>query len=726
MVDEIWKEEKGKLAETVQQIDEMIDYRRKWLNKTKAEAGSGEPQVKLRESFENEKKNLIEARPNPYFGRVDFIPEDKADTAETHYIGRIWIPLDYVYSWDSPVADLYRDFTSNEYEYKIKNQRGITENRVVKGLVTLRRSLSVKSARLIDYTDIYQLPAAGEKPQIVSRKESPLTKALAQSKTDKMRDIVETLQLDQYEKIRAGLEQVIIVQGVAGSGKSEIGIHRLAYLLSPQREMRLNPEDVILFGPSQVFLTYISTILPGLNVPRVRQRTVADWLRSTLSRGTGRPAKDALQERVLRGSSKNLEKHIHAERLKGTLKMAMVLENHADILREHYYRNISDIIVNGRIIVKKEQIKRTVRNSRRTHLNELRNEISAYIIREARKIFPAAVLQAINKQIEKEISRFWPEVNFLKEYRILISNKDILIRAAKKKLNDDEILTLVEYGTKLGKNKLTDLPALCYLDHILNNRLNRGVSRRMPDSFSHIVVDEAQEVSPLALQVIKLHSKNNSFTILGDSAQRVLPYTGISDWNEIRKLFPKNTTRMMRAPFGFRSTYEITSFAREILKIADPKAPKPRAYRRHGDKVKFICSKTRKESIQAIAEDINELKARGFQSIAVLCKTIRAATEIQRGLIHTGITDASLLDKQQSSASQVSVGSILISRGLEFDAVLIINANNKHYPSTEINNKLLYMAVTRAAHVLYVHWYGKLADIFAATNYYEKPRRKHK
>jgi len=719
MVDEIWEEEKQKLAETVQQIDEMITYRQNWMNKTKEEAGSGEPQVKLRELYEQEKEKLIKARPSPYFGRVDFIPENKAETAETYYIGRMHIPINHVFSWDADIAELYRNLTCNEYE--IKKQK-----RLVKGLVTLRRALTIETTQLIDYTNIYQLPAPGVKPQIVSRKESPLTKALARSKTGQMRDIVETLQPDQYEKIKAGLEQVIIVQGVAGSGKSEIGIHRLAYLLSPQREEVLKPEDVILFGPSQVFLTYISTVLPGLNVPRVRQRTITDWLRSTLSHGPGKPARDVLQDRVLKGSSKNLDKYIIAEKLKGTLKIGGVLENHVRILKEQYYRNISDVIVNGKIIVKKEQIKREIRNSRRTHLNELRKEISAYVIREARKIFPATVLQAINKQVEKEISRFWSEVDFLKEYRILISSKDILTRAAKKKLNDDEIRTLVEYGMKLGKNKLTDLPALCYLDHLLNDRLNRGTSRQVPDSFLHIVVDEAQDVSPLALQVIKLHSKNNSFTILGDSAQHVLPYTGISDWNEIRKLYPKNTTRILKAPFSYRSTYEITGFVREILKIADPEAPKPRAYRRHGDKVKFICSKTRKESIQAIAKDINELKARGLQSLAILCKTTMEAAEIHRGLIQAGITEASLLDKQQSSVSQVSVGSILMSRGLEYDAVLIINANNKRYPSTEINNKLLYLAVTRVAHVLHIHWYGKLADIFTATNYYQKPRRKRK
>ena len=329
MEDEIWKEEEGKLAKTVEQIDVMIEYRWRWCNKTKDEVGGGESEVKQRELFEKERTNLINARPNPYYGRVDFMPVDKGDTPETYYIGRVWIPVDYVYSWDSPVAELYRDLTCNEYE--IKKQK-----RIIKGLVTLRRSLSVESSELVEYITTYQLPAAGGKPQIVSSKKSPLTKDLARSKTTHMRDIVETLQPEQYEKIRAGIEQVIIVQGVAGSGKSEIGIHRLAYLLSPQREEVLKPEDMILFGPSQVFLTYISTVLPGLNVPMVRQRTVTDWLRSTLSHRPGRLARDILQERVLKGSSRDLEKYIKAESLKGTLKMGGVLKNHTGILKEQY------------------------------------------------------------------------------------------------------------------------------------------------------------------------------------------------------------------------------------------------------------------------------------------------------------------------------------------------------------------------------------------------------
>lgn len=719
MVDDIKREEQDKLTETINGIDELIEQREIWLNKTKDEVGGREAEVAERRLWEEEKKYFIAVRPAPYFGRVDFIPDSAKGTNETYYIGRYHIPLDHVFSWDAPVADLYHDPASNGYVIKKPRE-------TVTGMVTLKRYLAIQQAALIDYQDVYKLLAAHEKPVIARLDESPLTKALAQPKSNQLRDIIETIQPEQYRQIKAGLDEVLIVQGVAGSGKSEIGIHRLAYLLSPHREIELKPEDVIFFGPSHVFLTYISTVLPGLDIPRVKQRTVSDWLKSTLSHRVRWPVKDKLQEKVLNGSSRNLEGYIKAESLKGSLKMAGVIENHVRILKEQYYKNISDIVINGKIIVARDRIKNATRNSRKTHLNEIRKEIQGFVKREAHKAINDAVDRRLEKEIDNEISRFWPIVDYAKEYHILISHKEILSKAAKNKLEENEIQTIIEFGTKLGKNKPTDLPALCYLDHLLNNRQNIERNKQKRDYFSHIVLDEAQDVSPLELLVMKLHSKNDSFTILGDIAQHILPYKGIKSWKETRSLFPRQTTRMLKAPYSYRSTYEISSFARSVLKIADLKVPKPHPYKRHGEKIGFVRLKTRKESIKAIAADINKFQNQGFQTIAVLCKTAKKAVETQRGITEAGISDSVLLDKQQSSNSRVIVGSILISKGLEFDAVIIANATNKHYPLSEINNKLLYLAVTRAAHVVHIHWYGTIANVLSSPDFYSKPRRKRK
>ena len=219
MIDNIFEEENQKLDVIIQSIDEQINGHDVWLNKTKAEIGGGESEVEQRRIKEKLKNNLIAARPSPYFGRLDFEPENETRTIETYYIGRYLIPLDHVFSWDTPLAELYRNNNSNEYEYTYKHKDGSTERRTIRGMVTLRRVLTVKSCELLDYTNTYLLSAADTKPQIVSAKESPLTKALAKGKTDQMKDIVETLQPDQYKKIRADLEQTLIINGVAGSGK---------------------------------------------------------------------------------------------------------------------------------------------------------------------------------------------------------------------------------------------------------------------------------------------------------------------------------------------------------------------------------------------------------------------------------------------------------------------------------------------------------------------------
>jgi DNA helicase-2/ATP-dependent DNA helicase PcrA len=658
---------------------------------------------------------------------MDFIPDDDNKKLEVYYIGKIHIPIDHVYCWDTGIAEMYRDLNSNQYEYEVKDHKGQKEKRVMKGLVTLRRQLTVQNSLLVNYQDIYHRPTIYSSPQMSKRKVTPLTTALSKSKTDQMKDIVETLQPDQYDKIKAPIEQVIIVQGAAGSGKSEIGLHRLAYLLSPVRDFRLQPEDVIMFGPSQVFLSYISNVLPGLNVPQVRQRTVSEWLISSLSHPIGKLAKDQLQDRILTGSTKNLDSYVLAESLKGSLKMAFILENHVQNLKAQHYKNVSDIIASGKILVKKELIKKSIRDSQKTHINELRQEIFDFIMGEVRKIARRQTIIVNEKQIDLEISRFWPRIDFLKEYSALISNTDTLSKAAKNKLSHSEIETLIDYGTKLGKIKDTDLPALGYLDYLVNDKLKKLERKRIQASFSHIVIDEAQDISALTLKLIQKYSRNNSFTILGDIAQHVLPYRGIFEWKEIRSLFSQKNTRMLKAQLGYRSTYEITVFARDLIKLADPMAPKPQAYRRHGEKVRFIRAKSKKESIQAISEDIISLQqAPEINSIAILCKTKSIAEKVFREIIGIGIKDVSLLDKTNSMKSRLVVGSILMSKGLEFDAVLIVNANNKQYHFKTIDNKLLYLAVTRAAHKLHIHWYGKITDILALPGFYDRDRNTKK
>jgi len=432
MADEIFEEENQKLDITIQSIDEQINRHDAWLNKTKAEAGVGESAKEQRRVKEEEKRKLTLARPSPYFGRVDFSHDTDSEIVKTYYFGRYHIPIDHVYSWEADIADLYHDPAADGYTVRHTEER-------ITGEVKLKRHLTIENTQLLDYHDLIKLPVPRKRLEAGGVKSAALTSALEQPKSDRLKDIVETIQPEQFRQIKGGLDQVMIVQGVAGSGKSEIGIHRLAYLLSPHRETRLNPEDVIFFGPSQVFLDYISSVLPGLDVPRIRQVTISDWLKGTLSHRIRWSNRDLPQEKVMNGLSKDLEKLIQAEKIKNTLKMASVLENHVLALQKQYYKNITDVIIGGRIILKGTQLKRTVKNTRRTHLNEIRSELLATIRREAQRKITGITEAFLSGQIEKEVNRFWPFVDFADEYFTLISTQEKLTTAAKNKLTDKDI-----------------------------------------------------------------------------------------------------------------------------------------------------------------------------------------------------------------------------------------------------------------------------------------------
>ncbi len=712
------KEEEIKLKETNERIDELIEYREKWLTKTKWELGSGESLREQRRLYDDEKRNLVEARPNPYFGRVDFSPQSSEESQETYYIGRYHIPVDYVYSMWAGVASLYYDPTSDGYTVKHSGQR-------ITGVVTLARHLQIENTNLIGYKDVYMLPAPGTKGMLVEVGESPLKRALVRPKSAQLQDIVETIQPQQYRQIVAGFQGVIIVQGVAGSGKSEVGIHRLAYLLSPHNELNLNisPDNAILFGPSKLFLKYVSSILPGLAIPKIKQRTVFDWLRSTLSRRIRIGSIDRLFERSLKSSGLQIETDMEVAKLKNSLKMARIIDKYVQIKLAQFLDNAKDIVIKDVSIAKRARIIRIVRSSSEKRLNEQRKRVLAELTTEIRT--PTNVSKSqIQAELEMKFCEFWPEVKFTDAYYELFANKDLLARASKKILNDDES-HLMNNLSLVGQKRLgkEDLPALCYLDHSLNNRMNVRNARRRSGVFAHIVVDEAQDVSTLELTIMKLHSINDSFTILGDIGQQLVPYKGIRNWREVRALFPRQDVRRWNAPYSYRSTYEISKYTKQILIKIAPHVPRPRPYKRHGEKPSFIRSKTHNEMINAVATDIRTFKEQGIQTVAVLCKTAKEALTIRKKLAEAGITNTVPLDKQGNYNGNIFVGSILLSKGLEYDAVILVNARNRNYPPTEISGKLLYIAVTRAAHLLHIHWFGSIANILAVPEYYKEPKK---
>lgn len=713
MEDSVRIKEEQNLERCLSRIDEIIAEDERWTQKTKPEgSGSKYTDIEIRRIKERNIQNLKEVRPNPYFGRVDFVDDESRDRVETYYFGRFRIPEvgssrypeQYVISFGSPIAKLFYDPTSGGYS--------CPAGRII-GTVTLKRILRIESACLINVKDEYLLLPSGAK-QSLAIEETSLTEELSKSKGESLRDIIPTIDPEQYRGITSAFQQVVIIQGVAGSGKSEIALHRIVYLLSPQNELNLkiSPERVVFFGPSKQFLRYISNLLPDLRVPKIKQTTVLDWLRGTLSSRLRLEKTDSFLEKQLKDTKGSVEGHQKVARFKGSLHMARLLDRYVRMLHKGFEESATDIVSGERVLVSKVEVKRIIRELQRGPLNEQRRHVLSRIesrLREKSQLRPG---ESLPLEIEVQFGKFWPTLDYKEVYLKLLSDRDTLLAVSEGSIVQDYV-ELFKDSLPKGAHafKVEDLAGLCYLDHLLNERVNVRRKGRVVPIFEHIVVDEAQDVSPLEFKLMYLHSQNRSFTVLGDIGQRVLPHRGIDSWPEVRRLFSRESITTKEMPINYRATHEITKYANRMLKMIEHRLPRPIPYKRHGEKPVLQRSKSYSSMVTAIAEDIRSLKAKGIQTIAVLCKTSTEALRLQKRLLKEGIEDAILLGTKDYERTETTVSSIYQTRGLEFDAVILANARKNNYPNSVLHNRLLYIGVTRAAHELHIHWFGTLAEI---------------
>ena len=703
-------EEVENLQKCIARIDQIINEENLWLSKGKTE-GSGNKYVdiEVRRIKENNRDSSKEARPKPYIGRVDFSKDNSPDKTETYYFGKFAIPEHlsstypkrYVISFGADAYVLWVDPLKGKYIAPVGE---------ITGDVKLKRGLIIEESqlrRIIEFD-------LGRKEKPAKEADPFLTQELSKAKGDELSDIVATIKPEQYEEVAAALEQVIIIQGVAGSGKSEVGLHRVVYLLSPHRETKLGilPERVVFFGPSRPFLNYVFSLLPSFRVYAVRQTTIRDWLKGTLSSRVRIESKDRLLEKLLKVKKETLAEELKVSRFKVSIQMARILKRYIKALRDKFTEDTTDIFRGREVIINAVKIRRIIRGSQSQPLNEQRVRVLSQLYSEIQKRSLKMLDETIRMDVEAQFSRFWPQLNLKETYAWLLSSEKTLLTYAKGSITPIEAKHFTSSSS--GKHEALrseDLPAICYLDHLLNDRVNIQKRGKAIHLFEHVVIDEAQDVSPLELLLLYRHSKNKSFTILGDIGQSVLPHKGITSWRDLKQVFAHESIHKSDMQISLRSTYEITRYANRIFKKIAPGLPIPIPYERHGEKPVLISAKSYADMVMNIAEDIRFLKNKDIQTIAVLCKTSSEAATLQKKLYKAGIQDAVPLDKTGYSRGKIAVSSIYLTKGLEYDAVILANARRNNYSGSTLHNRLLYLAVTRPAQVLHIHWFGTLADI---------------
>lgn len=251
--------------------------------------------------------------------------------------------------------------------------------------------------------------------------------------------------------------------------------------------------------------------------------------------------------------------------------------------------------------------------------------------------------------------------------------------------------------------RVEDIASVVFLHLLLNGR---GITVNI---FDHIIVDEAQDVSPLELWLLRSFVTTGSMTILGDLAQAIHPYKGVSNWNEFSEVFSKDVVQYEEIERTYRSTYEIMTFANNILSgylMQRHKYPQAIPFERHGPHVKTQAHIEVKGQLEFIASEIDRLLSQGYATVAVICKTDKQVNVIDSYLRKLDYPSQTLLATEAEYGLQLSVVPVNLAKGIEFDACIVAYADSVTFPADELHGRLLYVAVTRGLHELVVTWTG--------------------
>ena len=658
---EILNEKREKINEELlekKRSFEVIDKKLKVLTKESKGNYNEEKETteKICSVLKKDINNYEESIKAPYFGRIDF--RETKGQEEKIYIGKQSVSSskdgeEIVVDWRTPVADLYYSGTGGYAYYK-------SPNGIIEGNLSLKRKFLFKEDELQDIFDegINEIiiKSGLEENDLV---DEFLKINLEESRGKKLKEVVATIQKEQNDIIRWPKNLPIIVQGSAGSGKTTVALHRLAYLIYRYSDT-IKGKDILVLAPNKLFLDYISDILPNLGVGEVNQTTFQALALKYLRTKAKIKSKDEKLREII--ESKEVNKCnliVNSSKIKGTLLFRTIIDRYIALL-ESASLDIKDIIVEGYTLFPKREIMRLYLKDLKSYpINKRKDEIKRYLSLKLKEKIQILCLQVdLDWEAKiKEIKRESEDCNERRQKLIEIySERDIIkdnIRNNSKRIMNEyfkswrgitskdiyydlfkneeyfEIATLgkipnelaefmkeeLEYNNEKKVIDEDDLAPLLYI-----NMLLEGVEEK--DKYSHIVVDEAQDYNPFQVYLINRLTKGNSLTLVGDIAQGIYYYKGLKTWDDIvEKVFEGKATYIQLTQ-SYRSTVEIIDFAKEALESQNLNLKNAKPVLRHGNKPKVIRCKNDKESIIKIIDVINEIKNNGKSSIAIITKTI--------------------------------------------------------------------------------------------------------
>lgn len=617
---------------------------------------------------------------NPYFGKVkvDFLDGEEPDS---FYIGMHGFSDDkndnLIYDWRSPIAEL---FYNNEIGASSYDVRGATINTSIEE----RRQFVIEKDKLITYFDT-----------MVSIQDDVLLDALAKDDTKKMRDITATIQKEQNVIIRDTKTPYILVNGVAGSGKTSAIMQRIAYLLYNLQD-KITSDDVLILSPNKAFIQYVSDVLPSLGEKNPRNMTLLQFAQSYMNRSI--ESEENYFKRISKSQVSKETDVLRDDQFINYIKENVFHDfNHEQLFKDITYRD--------KPIISKQQISQlfeeTPKNS--SHVDRVQGVKQRLLSSWDERLIQQSRTKKIHDQVtsltEEQQEKYFGHLIQDDSEKSLTRYAEKLLRKKYKKVTQQinryrwlnqlvlfnelfEGFSSMSYSRQMAPITLDEAIILLCIKHYYVERLT------MPN-MKFVLVDEVQDYTPAQLQFLLLLFPKSDFTMVGDENQAI--FNTSTPFQDIEQLFSKDnkTLTTYHLLTSYRSTGAITEAFNELSLSKNAEIVPVRPF---GVKPQLIKYESVDKLISLVT---NILETIPGEKLTILVKTEDEKEKVEQLL---------------NDVPDVAVTSINLAKGLEFDNVLLLDATSEQY-TTIRDQKILYTAFSRAMNRLYIAYEKELSPL---------------
>jgi len=670
---EYLEEVKTKLGDALERIDarvrryaQEIQEQKTYLWENRAEMDHAEKvstrqavtqSVMTGEVILENKRRIQKLMPSPYFGRFDFTEHSRTQPLPVYVGIHAFFDEDQksnlIFDWRAPISTLFYDCEIGKAHYQSPDGE-------IAGDIALKRQYRIRNGKME-----FMLESG------LNIVDDVLQQELSRASDERMKNIVATIQRDQNAIIRNEHSQVLIIQGVAGSGKTSIALHRIAYLLYQFKDS-LTSKDILILSPNRVFADYISNVLPELGEEQIEETELESLAHELLDYQYKFQTFFEQNDLLLKNNDESLQRRIQ---IKSSLDFLKKLNEFAQHVEDTSFCP-EDLMVRRRLV-------------------------PAWFIQEAYE-------KARNMPMSERLARV---ATVIEKNMGIYYNKDLTaqdraeLKASIKKMSKSRTLRSAykEFYEWLGEPELFKPAKNSILEYadvfpLIHLKMRLEGLKKSYKHVKHLLIDEMQDYTPVQYAVIARLFPCKK-TILGDANQSVNPF-GSSTAESIKTVFTQAYCAKLCK--SYRSSYEITQFAQRIAPNAELIA-----IERHGEPPLVLGFGSQKAETEKIRAMIRAFPNRGYRTMGIICKTQKQAEHLHKALQSEECSVHLLGMRSASFVQGVVICTAQLAKGLEFDCVIVPQVSDDHY-STAMDKSLLYVACTRAMHELALTFVGKV------------------